>query len=173
MASKNTFIGLGSNVGDRLRSLQNAVEALHARDLEVSHVSRVYESAALTLDGKSQADYLNLVLMANTHLSPRVLLARCMRIEWKLGRRKESGRWMPRPIDIDILLFEGISMTSDSLTIPHPEMMMRSFVMLPLREILNERDADRFFIRPGAHLPQKPRCVSTTMEVKIPNLRVS
>ncbi len=95
-------------------------------------VSSVYESKPV---GKTdQGDFLNLVLAVTTSLPPAELLARCLCIEAELGRVRLE-RWGPRTIDIDLLCYEGETVDSAELTLPHPRMQERSFVMLPLAEI--------------------------------------
>jgi len=125
------YIGLGSNLGDRLGYLQAAVAALSARGLEPDGVSSVYESDAL---GPPQPDYLNAVVSVSTWLSARELLEALKAIEAELGRQK-TERWGPREIDLDLLLYGDEMLEEDGLTIPHPEMTKRSFVLMPLLEI--------------------------------------
>jgi 2-amino-4-hydroxy-6-hydroxymethyldihydropteridine diphosphokinase len=125
------YIGLGSNLGDRLGYLQAAVAALSARGLEVAGVSSVYESDAL---GPPQPDYLNAVVSVSTSLSARELLAALKEIEGELGRQR-TERWGPREIDLDLLLYGDEMLEEDGLTVPHPEMTRRAFVLMPLLEI--------------------------------------
>ena len=125
------YIGLGSNLGDRLGYLQAAVRALSARGLEPDGVSSVYESDAL---GPPQPDYLNAVVSVSTSLSARELLEALKVIEAELGRQK-TERWGPREIDLDLLLYGDEMLEEDGLTVPHPEMTKRSFVLMPLLEI--------------------------------------
>jgi 2-amino-4-hydroxy-6-hydroxymethyldihydropteridine diphosphokinase len=130
------YIGLGSNLGDRLGYLQAAVKALSARGLEPAALSSVYESDAL---GPPQPDYLNAVVSVSTPLTPRELLEALKAIEGELGRH-HGERWGPREIDLDLLLYGDEMLEEDGLTVPHPEMTKRSFVLLPLLEIAPDLD---------------------------------
>ena len=130
------YIGLGSNLGDRLGHLQAAVKALSARGLEPSALSSVYESDAL---GPPQPDYLNAVVSVSTSSTPRELLEALKAIEAELGRH-HAERWGPREIDLDLLLYGDEMLEEDGLTVPHPEMTKRSFVLLPLLEIAPDLD---------------------------------
>ena len=125
------YIGLGSNLGDRLGYLQAAVAALSAQGLEPAGISSVYESDAL---GPPQPDYLNAVVSVSTSLSARQLLEALKAVETELGRQ-HTQRWGPREIDLDLLLYGDEMLEEDGLTVPHPEMTKRSFVLMPLLEI--------------------------------------
>jgi 2-amino-4-hydroxy-6-hydroxymethyldihydropteridine diphosphokinase len=127
------YIGLGSNIGDRLSFLSKAVKELDALPRSaVQRVSSVYETEAIGF--KDQADFLNLVVELQTSLEPGKLFERTKRIERALGRHDEV-RWRPREIDIDILLYDQLIVRSERLFIPHREMLNRKFVMVPLSEI--------------------------------------
>ena len=125
------YVGLGSNLGDRLGYLRAAVAALAARGLGPVAVSSVYESEPL---GPPQPDYLNAVVSVSTTLSARELLETLKAIEAELGRRT-TERWGPREIDLDLLLYGDEMLEEDDLIVPHPEMTRRSFVLVPLLEI--------------------------------------
>jgi 2-amino-4-hydroxy-6-hydroxymethyldihydropteridine diphosphokinase len=125
------YVGLGSNLGDRLAYLRAAVAALSARGLEPAGVSSVYESDAL---GPPQPDYLNAVVSVSTSLSARELLGALKAVEAELGRRP-AQRWGPREIDLDLLLYGDEMLEEDGLTVPHPGMTTRAFVLMPLLEI--------------------------------------
>ncbi|MGI8615416.1 MAG: 2-amino-4-hydroxy-6-hydroxymethyldihydropteridine diphosphokinase [Actinomycetota bacterium] len=131
------FLGLGSNLGDRLTNLQAAVDALQTEPgLRVITSSRVWETTPV--GGPPQPDYLNAVIRVETDLSARDLLDTGRRIEARLGRvRKE--RWGARTIDVDILLYDGEQIDEPDLVVPHPRMAERAFVVLPLLEL----DPDR------------------------------
>lgn len=130
------YIGLGSNLGDRLGSLQAAVRALAARGVEPLAVSSVYESDAV---GPPQPEYLNAVVSVTTTLAPAALLAVLKEVESELGRH-HAERWGPREIDLDLLLYGDEMLEEEGLTVPHPEMTKRSFVLLPLLEIAPDLD---------------------------------
>ena len=126
------LLGLGSNLGDRLGNLQRAVGLLAATEgLEVLASSRVYETAPV---GPPPPDYLNAVVEVSTVRPPRGLLEAARSIEDGLGRVRRE-RWGPRTIDVDILTFGTLSMDEPVLTIPHPRMHERAFVMVPLLEL--------------------------------------
>jgi len=126
------FLGLGSNLGDRNANLQQAIEHLKKIGIIIEKTSSVIETDPV--GGPPQGKYLNLVLKAKTDLSPHELLSQLKTLEEQLGRIP-SVRNGPRVIDIDILIFDHVSMASDELTIPHPRMSERDFVLRPLREI--------------------------------------
>jgi 2-amino-4-hydroxy-6-hydroxymethyldihydropteridine diphosphokinase len=127
------FLGLGSNIEDRLDYLQGAVDALARHDkIRVDTVSSVYETEPV--GGPEQGPYLNMAVRAATLLSPRRLLAVAKDIEQALGRRREQ-RWGPRTIDIDILLYDTVSLSRRTLEIPHPRLTERPFALVPLLEV--------------------------------------
>lgn len=132
--SEPVFLGLGSNLGDRLGSLKAALHALEAADVEVVTTSSVYESAAHVPEGESQPDYLNAVAEVRTRLEPIELLRTTMRVEAEAGRTRQRP-WQPRTLDIDILLFGSRSISHGELVLPHPRMALRRFVLEPLAEI--------------------------------------
>jgi 2-amino-4-hydroxy-6-hydroxymethyldihydropteridine diphosphokinase len=127
------YLGLGSNLGDRRRSLAEAVRRLDIGPAQrVEAVSSVYESSPVGLT--SQPDFLNLVVRIATDLAPHKLLDKCLRIEAALGRVRHE-RWGPRTIDLDLLLYGDVRINDERLTVPHPRMRERSFVLVPLAEI--------------------------------------
>ncbi|MFA5263572.1 MAG: 2-amino-4-hydroxy-6-hydroxymethyldihydropteridine diphosphokinase [Opitutaceae bacterium] len=130
---KTAYLGLGSNLGDRRWCLSEAVRRLgDDPSLRIDAVSSVFESKPV---GKTdQPDFLNLVLAVATSHAPEQLLARCLQVEADLGRVRHE-RWGPRTIDIDLLWHEGVTLATAELTLPHPRMLERSFVMIPLAEI--------------------------------------
>jgi 2-amino-4-hydroxy-6-hydroxymethyldihydropteridine diphosphokinase len=128
------YLGLGSNVGDRLGLLRAARPALARHGVEVVAASSVYETAAQgeVLD---QPDFLNACLAVETDLSPEGLLDVCKAVERDLGRKRGGRRHAPRPIDVDLLLADALTHRSESLTLPHPEVTGRRFVLEPLLEL--------------------------------------
>jgi 2-amino-4-hydroxy-6-hydroxymethyldihydropteridine diphosphokinase len=126
------YLALGSNLGDRLHYIQKAVEGLKAEGLNVLKLSTVIETDPF--DAPAQGRFLNAVLKAQTHHSPEELILITQSIEQKLGRAKNFFRG-PRVIDIDILLYDDIKLTTSKLLIPHARMLERPFVMGPLEEI--------------------------------------
>lgn len=154
------FIGLGSNLGDRLRNLQRAVDLLSGSDaVTVTRSSRVYETDPL--GGPPQPDYLNAVIEVDTDLSARELLRTGMGVEIDLGRVRDE-RWGPRTIDVDLLTYGDERIEEPDLEVPHPRMHERGFVLVPLGEL----DADpplpggrrlaELRIDPGAVLGVRP-----------------
>jgi 2-amino-4-hydroxy-6-hydroxymethyldihydropteridine diphosphokinase len=123
------FLGMGSNQGDRLGFLRDAVDSLQG----VVQVSDVYETEPV--GGPSgQLPYFNIVVELETALGPRELLGVCQRLEAAAGRVR-AERWGPRTLDVDILLVNGLRVDEEDLRIPHPRMYERRFVMAPLADI--------------------------------------
>lgn len=131
------FVGLGSNLGDRLDLLQQAVDALDAVDgVEVRAVSAVYETDPHVLDGQdSMPPYLNAVAALQTNLPPEALLRHFHRIEAAHGRERSSNRWAARPLDLDLLIYGDVEQRTPALTLPHPRLGDRLFVLIPLAEL--------------------------------------
>jgi 2-amino-4-hydroxy-6-hydroxymethyldihydropteridine diphosphokinase len=127
------FLGLGSNLGDRLANLQAAVDALQAEPaLRVVASSRVWETTPM--GGPAQPDYLNAVVRVETDLSARDLLDVARRVEARLGRVRRE-RWGARTLDLDILLYDEEQIDEPDLVVPHPRMKQRAFVLVPLLEL--------------------------------------
>jgi 2-amino-4-hydroxy-6-hydroxymethyldihydropteridine diphosphokinase len=128
------YLGLGSNEGDRLANLSAARAALERHGIEVEAESSVYETAPQgeVLD---QADFLNACLRIQTELEPEELLDACKLVERELGRAPGGVRHGPRPIDVDVLLLDGRVHGSERLSLPHPEVSSRRFVLEPLLEL--------------------------------------
>jgi 2-amino-4-hydroxy-6-hydroxymethyldihydropteridine diphosphokinase len=140
-ADLNAYIALGSNLGDRLGYLQLGVDELaRVRGVVVLAVSRVYETAPV--GGPPQDAYLNAVVAIETNLEPHELLHRCQQVE-ELAARERKERWGPRTLDVDILLIDGVRSDTEDLTLPHPRMWERGFVLAPLRDVAPDLvDAD-------------------------------
>jgi 2-amino-4-hydroxy-6-hydroxymethyldihydropteridine diphosphokinase len=128
------YIALGSNIGDRKASLRQAVDRM-AELGTITKRSSIYETDPVGYF--DQPAFLNAVLELETSLEPVELLAKLHQIEHDLGRER-SFRNAPRTIDLDLLLFDDLVLTSDQLTIPHPRMHERAFVLVPLSEIAPE-----------------------------------
>jgi len=127
------FLSLGSNLGNRIEFLEEALKQLEANyPIKVVNVSSIYETDPVGYE--DQDLFLNMVAQINTNLSPIELLDACQKTELELGRKREI-RWGPRTIDLDILLYNDENMIMDRLVIPHPRMHERSFVAIPLLEI--------------------------------------
>ena len=125
------YLGLGSNLGDRAANLRAAVQLLAERGIRVGEASSVWETHPVPAD---QPPYLNAVVAIESSLEPLALLAALKGIEHDLGRRP-TRRWGPRIIDLDILFYDGLSVDTPELVIPHPEASDRRFVLVPLSEI--------------------------------------
>jgi 2-amino-4-hydroxy-6-hydroxymethyldihydropteridine diphosphokinase len=131
--AKRAFVSLGSNLGDRVEYLRAAREALSALPgTAVVAASRLYETAPQDLP--DQESFVNQVLCLETGLQPLDLLHECQRIEREHGRTREI-RFGPRTLDIDILLFQDAESDDPELTLPHPRMVKRAFVLVPLAEV--------------------------------------
>lgn len=127
------YVALGSNLDDPEGQLCDAVAALQGLpQTQLEQVSSVYRSAALGPD--TQPDYLNAVVLLRTQLSPLALLDALLQIEQAQGRVR-SARWGARTLDLDLLLYGDNSLSSPRLTVPHPRMTERNFVLYPLHEI--------------------------------------
>ena len=128
------YLGLGSNEGDRLGNLRSARDALAAHGVDVLASSSVYETAPQgeVLD---QPDFLNACLRVRTALAPEELLEAAKAVERELGRVPGGVRHGPRPIDVDVLLLGDLSLRSERLSLPHPEVTSRRFVLEPLLEL--------------------------------------
>ncbi len=125
------YLGLGSNLGDRLENIQNAIHLVSKR-ISVEKISTIIETDPI--GGPPQGKYLNAVLKARTGLSAYKLLKITQGIENVFGRVRTIKN-APRTIDIDILLYDDVHINDEDLIIPHPRMLERTFVMKPLEEI--------------------------------------
>lgn len=128
------YLGLGSNVGDREAHLRAAIEMLREHGVEVDANSSAYETEPVgeVLD---QPDFLNAAIRIRTELEPEALLDLCKAIEIEQGRMLAAARHSPRPLDIDLLLLGDIELKAERLTLPHPEVVSRRFVLMPLLEL--------------------------------------
>ena len=124
------YLGIGSNLGNREANLDRAIEMLSER-MKVGKVSSIYDTEPL--DNPDQPRFLNMVCEISTRLTPEGLLVLAKGIESKMGRVSKTGQ--PRTIDIDILLYGDVVMDTPDLVIPHPRMIHRAFVLVPLAEI--------------------------------------
>jgi len=134
MKNSTTYILLGSNLGERERSLAKAREMISLIDgMLITAESSIYESDAIDM-GENQPSFLNQVIRATFSYSPARLLDELERIEREMGR-ESKGKLMPRTIDLDILFFGQQIMTTTRLTIPHKQVLKRDFAIVPLLEI--------------------------------------
>jgi 2-amino-4-hydroxy-6-hydroxymethyldihydropteridine diphosphokinase len=139
--SRIGFLGLGSNVGDRLGHLRAAIALLGEHGVEVQSLSSVYETDPVgeLLD---QPDFLNAAVRVATTLEPEALLDLCKAVEVEQGRMMGGPRHGPRPLDVDLLLLGDLELQTERLTLPHPQVAARRFVLVPLLEL-----------EPGLRLP--------------------
>lgn len=140
---KKAYIGIGTNIGDRLNNIKCAVEALsHLPETQITKVSDIYETEPW---GYTQQDnFLNACVEVETNLSPKTLLGACLGTEAAFGRERPFKN-SPRILDMDLLLYEGVVMSENELTLPHPRIGERAFVLIPLRDVLETlqlNDAD-------------------------------
>ncbi|HEY3375625.1 MAG TPA: 2-amino-4-hydroxy-6-hydroxymethyldihydropteridine diphosphokinase [Candidatus Aquicultor sp.] len=132
MTLEIAYLGLGSNLGDRLDYLREALGLISAREgVKIERISSVYETAPV--GGIEQRNFYNIVVGIKTACTPRELLALAHDVEKRL-ERVHTTCWGPRTIDVDILLYGDINISDADLTIPHPEMLQRAFVLVPLAE---------------------------------------
>jgi len=129
---RRAFIGLGSNLGERRAYLRAAVDELRAAG-DVTGVSPLYETEPVG-GPPDQQDYLNLVVELHTADSPRTLFERCQALE-AAAHRARAERWGPRTLDADLLWIEGDLVDEPDLTVPHPRMWERRFVLAPLADL--------------------------------------
>ena len=122
------FLGLGSNIGDRHRFLRDAIAATP----DLVAVSDLFETDPIS--GPEQDAYLNVVVQLETDLDARALLELCRSLEAAAERTREI-RWGPRTLDVDVLWVDGQTVDEEDLTVPHPRMFDRAFVMVPLRQL--------------------------------------
>jgi 2-amino-4-hydroxy-6-hydroxymethyldihydropteridine diphosphokinase len=130
-SAATVYLGLGSNLGDRTKSLERAIELI-SRRTKLLRRSPVYETEPVGVP--EQGKFLNMAIEIQTHLPPRELLTLLKGVEQMLGRGT-AGSDAPRVIDIDILFYADLKMATDVLTIPHPRLSQRAFVLAPLADM--------------------------------------
>ena len=136
-SAHRAYVGVGSNLAGPARQLRLALERLESLDpVSVDGVSGLYRSEPL--GGIEQPAFLNAVIALLTELDPAALLAELQSIETALGRDRTVMRWGPRRIDLDLLLFDDVTISAPDLAVPHPGIGGRNFVLLPLRELAPE-----------------------------------
>lgn len=131
------YVGLGSNVGDRLENLRAACRLLERQGVRISARSGVYETAPQG-EVLNQPDFLNAVVAVQTDAAPLELLAICKAIEAELGRAPDGPRHGPRVVDLDVLALGQETWSDEQITLPHPEVLSRRFVLEPLLELAPE-----------------------------------
>ncbi len=132
---QNAYVGLGSNLGDRAGYLLLAVRGMLDAGLDVIRLSSIYETEPVEYE--KQPSFLNLVaeVRGSTLPSPEQMLARLLRIEHALGRKRDVPMG-PRTIDLDLLIFKDQQLNTEFLTVPHPRLHLRGFVLVPLNELV-------------------------------------
>lgn len=133
-AHRTGYLGLGSNVGRRERHLRAAIDLLEGHGVEVEAVSSIYETEPVG-EVPDQTDFLNAVARVRTVLEPIALLDLCKAIEIERGRMLAGPRHGPRPLDVDLLLLGDLELRTERLTLPHPQVTNRRFVLVPLIEL--------------------------------------
>lgn len=129
------YLLLGTNLGDRFNNLQNAVDALLAKDIDIIRSSSVYESEPWGI--REQPSFYNAVVEVNTELDPNQLLTTCLAVEKEMGRERLI-KWGERIIDIDILYYDHMVVDENDLKIPHPGIPDRRFTLTPLVELASD-----------------------------------
>lgn len=130
---QEAYVALGANLGDRESSLMEAIRKLtNDPDLNIRSISSAYETAPVGYT--DQPSFLNMALCLQTDLEPIVLLRRLLEIEQEMGRVRDV-RWGPRNIDLDLLVYGEVLLDTPELTLPHPRMGQRAFVLVPLRDV--------------------------------------
>ena len=136
---RKVVYSIGSNLGDRLGNVQGAVDALSdTPDVIVVDVSSVYETEPVGVPADSPAvspQFLNIVVIAETTLEPRTLVERAFAIEDAFGRTRDSGRWGPRTLDVDLIMVGNAEVDQEDLRLPHPLAHQRAFVLVPWYEV--------------------------------------
>ncbi len=138
MTSHQVYLGLGSNLGDKVWNLREAIRLIGERVGTVTRQSSFIETEPWGFE--SPNSFMNAVVLCQTEKTPREVLSITQQIERDMGRQTKSvsAGYADRPIDIDILLYDDLSIDEPDLKIPHPLMHQRDFVMIPLREIRNQ-----------------------------------
>ena len=158
------YIGLGSNIENRLNYIESAIKEIEKQDFSVLKISPIYETPALLPPGALEGwnrPFLNGVVQVQCKTSPQKLL-NCLKIIEKNLGRKENLRWAPRTIDLDILLFDGQIVNTKKLQIPHPELINRNFILTPLKEM------NPFLKVPGKGANSTVLQLSRRLQLKLP-----
>jgi 2-amino-4-hydroxy-6-hydroxymethyldihydropteridine diphosphokinase len=134
MPERTGYLGLGSNVGDSEGHLRAALQLLPCEGVQIVAVSSTWVTEPVG-DILDQPDFLNAVVRVRTSLEPEGLLDACKAVEAERGRQFDLPRHSPRPLDVDLLLLDEIELVTDRLTLPHPQVRNRRFVLAPLLEL--------------------------------------
>jgi 2-amino-4-hydroxy-6-hydroxymethyldihydropteridine diphosphokinase len=165
----NCYLSLGTNLGNKLKNFETAVNYILAKIGRVKKVSSVYETKAW--GNLSLFDFYNIVIEVETNLNPLELLRNCKLIENEMGRKQRVSRdYENRVIDIDILVYENIELNEAELIIPHKELKNRRFVLEPLNEIASELNLDSYG---NSVLGLLMECKDSSKVLKLSGLNVS
>ncbi|MEA3407937.1 MAG: 2-amino-4-hydroxy-6-hydroxymethyldihydropteridine diphosphokinase [Chloroflexota bacterium] len=145
------YLGLGANLGDRQANIEKTLALLNENNVKVCKVSPFYETEPWGLT--EQPPFLNAACCAETRYAPHVLLDLLKCLEKRMGR-VETGRYGPRPIDIDILMYDDMCFDTPKLTVPHPGMTSRATVLVPLADIAPQKRHPRTGLTIAEHLEQ-------------------
>ena len=149
------YIALGSNKGDRLKHLQDAIDLIFKHIGKINIISRVYNTPALGFDDAASADYFyNACVFVDTHFSAEEVMVKLLDIETKLGRTRASDGYESRTIDLDVIFYDDDNIISELITVPHPQMHKRKFVLQPL-----------FDIAPKMRHPKLQKSVAELLEI--------
>ncbi|MGG3926996.1 2-amino-4-hydroxy-6-hydroxymethyldihydropteridine diphosphokinase [Metabacillus fastidiosus] len=145
------YLALGSNMGDRETYLMSAIKELQGhKEISVENISSIYETDPIGYTDQDQ--FLNMVIQIKTDLTAFDLLNVTQQIENKLGRKREV-KWGPRTLDLDILLYNNENIEAEHLIVPHPRMLERSFVLIPLKEL-----------NPNINIPKNETSISVIID---------
>jgi 2-amino-4-hydroxy-6-hydroxymethyldihydropteridine diphosphokinase len=133
---KTIAIGIGTNQGDRIRSMSSVLEKMLQQGFEILQVSSLYESQAVGYESDNL--FLNAVIKIQTHLDPEEVLHFLMQIEAEMGRVRQELGYADRPMDLDILAVEEEIIHTEILQVPHPRMHERAFVLIPFQEVWSD-----------------------------------
>ncbi len=128
----DAYLAFGGNIGDVRETIRGALAALEDTSLFVTRRSSDYRTPAW--GNEDQPAFINACALVHTTLTPHALLSRCLQVEQRFGRVR-GERWGPRTIDIDVLAYDSVTLSDDRLTLPHPQLFNRAFVLAPLAEI--------------------------------------
>ncbi len=159
------FIGLGSNLGDRKKNIDNSIRLLHDpggnNNIEILDRASYYETEPV---GPIQPWFINTAIKIETSLSPEEILSKCKEVERRIGR-VDSFRWGPRLVDLDLLLFGDRVVNTEQLVLPHPQLEERKFVLLPLIEL------EAQLTHPGLGIPLENLLPKTEGDKKVVKLQ--
>ncbi len=156
------FLGLGSNLGDRSKNVDNSIHLLQEMEgVELKERASNYETEPV---GPPQPWFINTAVKLETTFSPELTLTKCKEVERRIGR-VDSGKWGPRLVDLDLLLVGNLVLETEKITLPHPQMEKRRFVLLPLLEL------EPNLVHPKLQVPLKELLPKTEEDKKVIKLQ--